>query len=221
MIVEKSIRVKLPAAVSVVDIYMPETAKPAPLVIIAHGFSRHRRNMSGWGQHLAQEGFIAAVPDLPTRSDHVRNGGYISDLKAYLSQGEARLKHVDPLRVGLMGFSAGGLASLLAAATNPDLAIWIGLDPVDWKGIGTEAAPQVRCQAVVLTSEPSACNAQGNSQGIITALPRCEHYTIPGAVHVDAEWPTDWIAELVCGRSKEEMRREFRRRATAALMNLL
>jgi hypothetical protein len=217
----KSIRVKLPAGAAEVDIYLPETAAPAPLVIIAHGFMRRRHNMSGWGQHLAQEGFIAATPDLPTRSDHVRNGRYISELKAYLCQGEAWVKYVDPLRVGLMGFSAGGLASLLAAAANPDLAIWVGLDPVDWKGIGVKAASQVRCQAVVLTAEPSACNAHGNSRGIITALPRGEHYGIPGAVHVDAEWPTDWMAEVVCGRSLEERRREFRRRATIALRDYL
>jgi dienelactone hydrolase len=213
--------VKLPAGATKVDIYLPETAVPTPLVIIAHGFLRRRHSMSGWGQHLAQEGFIAAVPDLPTRSDHVRNGCYLSELKAYLCQGEARLKHADPLRVGLMGFSAGGLASLLAAAANPDLAIWVALDPVDWKGIGMKAASQVICQAVVLTAEPSACNSQGNCRSIITALPRCEHYGIPGAVHVDAEWPTDWMAEVVCGRSMEERRREFRRRATAALLETL
>ena len=217
----ETFRVKLSAGAADVDIYWPDTAAAAPLVIVAHGFPRHRHNMSAWGQHLAKEGFVAAVPDLPTLSDHARNGRFISDLRVYLCTVESWRQYIDPSRVGLMGFSAGGLASLLSAADNPDLAIWVGLDPVDWKGIGAKVAPLVKCHAVVLTAEPSACNANGNARSIIAALPRCEHFRVAGAVHVDAEWPTDWIAEAICGRSKDERRSEFRRRSIAALREVL
>jgi hypothetical protein len=44
----ETIRVELPAVVADVDIYWPDTAAPAPLVIVAHGFSRKRHNMSAW-----------------------------------------------------------------------------------------------------------------------------------------------------------------------------
>jgi hypothetical protein len=213
----ETIHVKLSAGVSDVDIFWPATAVPAPLVIVAHGFFRRRHNMSAWGQHLAKEGFVAAVPDLPAWSDHVRNGRFISDLRAYLCTKESWKQRIDPSRVGLMGFSAGGLASLLSAAEYPGPAIWVGLDPVDWKGIGTKSAPLVDCRAVVLTAEPSSCNSHGNARNIISALPHCEHFRVAGAVHVDAEWPTDWLAETVCGRSTDEKRREFHYRATAAL----
>jgi dienelactone hydrolase len=217
----ETIRVKLSAGTTDLDIYWPETAAPAPLVIVAHGFFRHRHNMSGWGQHLAREGLMVAVPDLPAWSDHARNGRFINDLRAYFCAGESWRQRIDPLRVGLMGFSAGGLATLLSAADNPDLSIWVGLDPVDWNGIGVKAAPQVKCRAVVLTAEPSTCNSHGNASRIIAALPRCEHFRVVGAVHVDAEWPTDWMAEAVCGRSTDERRSEFRRRATTALREAL
>ena len=70
-------------------------------------------------------------------------------------------------------------------------------------------------------AEPSACNAHGNAAKIAAALPHGEQVLVAGAVHVDAEWPTDWIAELVCGRSTDERRGEFRRRATAALLEAL
>ena len=59
----QTLRVKLAAGATDVDIFWPEDAAPAPLVIVAHGFARRRHNMAGWGQHLAQEGFVAAVPD--------------------------------------------------------------------------------------------------------------------------------------------------------------
>jgi len=116
-----------------------------------------------------------------------------------------------------LGFSAGGLSSLLAAADATDLAIWVGLDPVDQDGLGAQAAVGLKPRALVLTSEPSACNGNENALGIVAALPEPAHYIIAGAVHTDAEWPTSWLAELVCGRSTEESRAEFRWRATKAL----
>lgn len=203
------------------DLYWPEAAAPTPLVIVAHGFARSRRNMAGWGEHLAAQGIAAAVPDLPAWSNHPRNGRFISQLKAALCSEQTTRQRIDDKRVGFLGFSAGGLASLLSAANNPTAAIWVGLDPVDWKVAGTRAAPAVECRALVLTAEPSACNSHGNASNIIAALPHCEHIHIPGAVHVDAEWPTDWLAELTCGRSSPTPRSEFRQRATEALRESL
>ena len=211
------VRVELPSGAADVDVYLPGAAAPAPLVIVAHGFSRHRGNMSGWGEHLAREGFVAVVPDLPSLSDHVRNGRFLSELRAYLLGDEAWKKRIDPARVGLMGFSAGGLSSLLSAADSAGLAIWIGLDPVDRDGLGARAAGLVQARAVVLTAEPSPCNAHGNARDIVSALPRHEHFRIAGAVHVDAEWPTSRLAELVCGRSTDQGRAEFQLRVTKAL----
>lgn len=217
----QTMRMKFPAGAADVDVYMPDTAGPAPLVIVAHGFSRHRNTMSAWGRHLAKEGFVAVVPDLPAWSNQVRNGRFITELRAYLCADESWRQRVDPSRVGLMGFSAGGLATLLSAADEPGPAIWVGLDPVDRDGIGAKAAPLVTCRAVALTAEPSVCNSQGNARGIIAALPHGQHFMVAGAVHVDAEWPTDWVAEAVCGRSTDEKRSEFRRRATMALREAL
>lgn len=216
-VTRETIHVQLPAGAADVDVYWPNTAAPAPMVIVAHGFMRHRQNMSGWGHHLAKEGFVAAVPDLPTWSDHVRNGRFISELRAYLLGNASWNKRIDSARVGLMGFSAGGLSSLLSAADSPDVAIWVGLDPVDRDGLGAKAASMLDCRAVVLTAEPSACNAHGNARDIIAALPRHEHFAVAGAVHVDAEWPTSFSAELVCGRSTDEKRAEFQALATKAL----
>jgi dienelactone hydrolase len=211
------VRVQLPAGDADVDVYWPDTPEPSPMVIIAHGYLRHRRNMSGWGQHLASEGFIAVVPDLPASSDHARNGQFISELRAYLLGNIFWKEYIDPSRVGLLGFSAGGLSTLLAAANSPGLAIWVGLDPVDRDGLGVKAASKVRSRAVVLTAEPSTCNAHGNASDIVAALPRHQHFKVTGAVHVDAEWPTSFLAELVCGHSTEEKRVDFQELATEAL----
>ena len=216
-ITHETIRVQLPSGSSSVDVFRPATQAKAAMVIVVHGFSRDRQNMSGWGEHLAKEGFVAVVPDLPAWSDHVRNGRFISELRNHLIEDKLWKIYIDPARIGLLGFSAGGLSSLLSAADAPNIAIWVGLDPVDQDGLGMRAAAVLKSRALVLTSEPSVCNGNGNALGIVSALPDSEHFRINGAVHIDAEWPSSWLAELVCGRSTEESRAEFRWRATKAL----
>jgi hypothetical protein len=62
----------------------------------------------------------------------------------------------------------------------------------------------VQAHAVVLTADPSACNAHGNALDIVAALPSPEHIPVPGAVHVDAEWPTS--GRRACLRSLHEGR---------------
>jgi dienelactone hydrolase len=215
----ETIRVQLPAGAGDVDVYWPQTARKEPMVIVVHGFLRSRRNMSGWGRHLANEGMVAVVPDLPTQADHARNGRYISELRAHLLDDESFKQRIDAGRIGLLGFSAGGLSSLLSAADSPEVGVWVGLDPVDQGGLGVKAAAMVKSRAVVLTAEPSSCNAHGSARDLVAALVHSEHFGIAGAVHADAEWPTSWPAELVCGRSTDEKRAQFRELATTALQN--
>ena len=137
----QTISVRFPAGAAHVDVYRPETAEPAPLVIVAHGFWRNRHSMSEWGRYLAAEGFVAAVPDLPAWSDHARNGRFVSDLRAYFCTSGSWDQRIDSSRIGLMGSSAGGLATLLSAIDDPEPALWVGLDPVDRKGMGARRPP--------------------------------------------------------------------------------
>lgn len=210
--------VTLPAGWADVDIYRPPGAGPAPMVIIAHGFSRSRHNMAGWGRYLAEAGVLAVVPDLPAWSDHERNGRFLAELQAELLSDPDWRSAIDAQRLGLMGFSAGGLASLLAAAELPDLTIWIGLDPVDRGGLGAVAAGRVRARSVVITAEPSACNAHGNARALVDALLAPDAYHITGAVHADAEWPGSRWADLACEPATPEGRAAFRRQATSIML---
>src|SRR2546422_1711925 len=63
-----------------VDFFLPKTSRPAPLVVVAHGFSRSRKNFEGWGERLASAGYFAAIPDLPSSTNHRQNGHAIDDL---------------------------------------------------------------------------------------------------------------------------------------------
>jgi dienelactone hydrolase len=193
-------------------------AGPRPLVVVAHGFWRSRVQMAGWGAHFSGLGYATAVPDLPAWSDHARNGRALGALVASLLAHPPAGSGLDHGRVALVGFSAGGLAALLAAADAPHIRVWIGLDPVDRDGLGARAALRFKGTAVILQGEPSACNGQGNASGIAESLGgRVTVTRIAGATHVDAEWPTTRLARLACGGSDERRRQQFVAIASAAL----
>jgi hypothetical protein len=105
----------------------------------------------------------------------------------------------------LVGFSAGGLSSLLAADT-PGVVGFVGLDAYDHllsnqsERLGIVAARRLAIEALLLRAPASSCNAQSVAApwGLeFKALWRDE--LIAGATHCDFEAPTDWMCRLACG----------------------
>jgi dienelactone hydrolase len=215
-----SIHVQAQAGTFDADLYLPASHDKAPLVIVAHGFMRSKAKMADWGRHLAEQGFAVAVPTLPAWADHVRNARSIRELIDW-TLANVPTADVDREHAGLVGFSAGGLATLLAA-NDPRVRVWVGLDPADVAGKGAAAAKRMSAFALVLRAEPHSCNGHGNAQAIQDALTaRSLCLMVRGATHADPEWPTDLLAEAVCGRSSEARRALFVRYATAALRSEL
>jgi len=161
------------------------------MVFLAHGFMRDLETMRGWAEHLASHGIPVTVPSLCNSTllagRHDRNA---DDLVAM----------ADELQAGstiYAGFSAGGLAALLAAAADPRAAAYVGLDPVDSGALARGAA--VAVPATMFIAEPARCNAYNN---IIDPLPDdhpFEIIPIPHARHCDFENPHDSRCERVCG----------------------
>ena len=104
------------------NLYIPQVKTPMPVVVLGHGFARSRVQMSGWGKLLASRGYVAAAPNFPgPLPDHNVNGKIMSALQSWIVAdskitGSPLLGRVDGTRRGVMGHSAGGLASVLAAA---------------------------------------------------------------------------------------------------------
>jgi pimeloyl-ACP methyl ester carboxylesterase len=108
-------------------------------------------------------------------------------------------------RVVLIGFSAGALSSLLAAAT-PGVVGYIGLDPFDRTsdggrhGLGRDFAPSLRTEAILLRAPASRCNAEAVAAPWAQRLPALvSDRVIDDASHCDFEAPTDWMCRLACG----------------------
>jgi pimeloyl-ACP methyl ester carboxylesterase len=171
-------------------------------VILTHGFTRSRTTLGGHAAALAAGGILAITPDMPYTFDFNRNAQGLAELVAMLRAGEFG---APVSQVVLVGFSAGGLSSLLAAGT-PGVVGYVGLDPFDrtvsdGKGaLGLDFAPSLETEAVLLRAPPSRCNAHSVAAPWGQALPALRSdRVIEGASHCDFESPSDWMCEIACG----------------------
>ena len=198
----KTLSVKINGKTVEVDVYQPMGPQTGA-AILTHGGFRGRKTMAEHAQALAARGVLALAPDMPCTFDHRCNAGAITELVQMLRDTETFGARAE--RVMLVGFSAGGLSSLLAADT-PGVVGFVGLDaydhlpPNESERLGIVAARRLDTETLLLRAPASRCNAQSVSapwQSALKALWRDE--LIDGATHCDFEAPTDWLCRLACG----------------------
>ncbi len=184
------------------DVY-PVAGAVRGAAILSHGFTRSRQTLAGHARALADAGVLALTPDLPCTFDFRCNARALAALVGLLRAGEAFGAPVE--KVMLVGFSAGGLSSLLAADT-PGVAGFVGLDPFDremrgdTERLGLTAARPLRTEVLLMRAPPSRCNADAVAAPWATALPRLwRDEVIAEASHCDFESPTDWMCRMACG----------------------
>lgn len=167
----------------------PRTAVP---VILAPGFLRDRRHLTGLARALADHGIPAVTLDLcnrrPWDAAPVRNA---LDMIAVARRLGAR-------QVVYGGFSAGALAALIAGRLDPHTRGVLALDLVDQASLGVGMARALDRPLLGLAGDPAACNAYNNGLKVFVASPGGRVARIPGAGHCDFESPTDWLCESVC-----------------------
>lgn len=186
----------------VLDVY-PAAGPVRGAAILSHGFTRSRRTLAGHAQALADAGVLALTPDLPCTFDFRCNAGALAAMVGLLRAGDTFGAPVE--KVMLVGFSAGGLSSLLAADT-PGVVGFVGLDPFDrtmpgeTERLGLTAAGRLQIEAMLLRAPPSRCNAEAVAAPWSTVLPALwRDELIADASHCDFESPTDWMCRLACG----------------------
>ncbi len=205
-----------------VDVHEPDAPDVVGLAIVAHGWTRSREQHRDLGIALAEAGVVAVIPDLPNVVNLWGNGSAIVDLARQLEAGALGLPPVLPSSLVLIGTSAGGLATVLAATNLPGIAGWIGLDPVDRMGTGIYAASSLEVPAIVLFGDASACNLAGSARTFARSLPRLVRAKkFEGASHCDFEGPTDSFCQRLCGRAKEATTLVIRAETVLATLELL
>ncbi len=185
-----------------IDVYKPIGLLKGA-AILTHGFTRSRTTMGEHAQALAARGVLAITPDMPCTFDFRCNAAAIAGLVNLLSNTDTF--GGSSQRIMLVGFSAGGLSSLLAADT-PGVVGFVGLDPFDrvlsneTERAGITASRRLTTEALILRAPASSCNAKAVAApwgSEMKALWRDE--LIAGASHCDFEAPSDWKCRLACG----------------------
>lgn len=120
-----------------VDIYLPATSRPSPVVVISHGLGSDRTSFAYLATQLASYGFTVAVPEHPgSNAEQLRSlltGAastaeepnefinrpydvkYLLDRLQALSKTDANYQHLDVNRVAVIGQSFGGYTALALA----------------------------------------------------------------------------------------------------------
>lgn len=180
-----------------VDRYTPDRPVATDLtVVLTHGFSRSNDQMVELADLLASHGFPVVAPNLCHASfsdtDHPQNG---RDLAAIGDK-------TGSVRVIYAGFSAGGLASVLAAAQDGQAVGVVGLDPVDADGLGAAAVGQLAAKPLwAIFGTPGGCNSEGNG---LDWAPDDQRLRVTQAEHCDFEGPTDgWCTGFCAERNPD------------------
>lgn len=174
-----------------VDFYYPANAKRAPMVIVMHGFLGRKESMSHWGVALARARMIVAVPTGPAIVDPERNAQAVADLARWGRGGQWPVPVAPNGRLALVGFSKGGLETIMAASMlKPSADAWVGLDPVDRQQQGESAARAVRAPGLALLADASALNDNGNARMMLSKYGgTLRVISVEGSNHLDAESP--------------------------------
>ncbi len=193
-------------------LHTPDDGADAPLVLLLHGFQRAGANMVDLGDHLASWGLRVAVPDLChstfTDSDPEANAAEVIELALDLAPTGA---------VAYVGYSAGGLAALIAASEDPRAAVFVGLDAVD-NGPGPAAAAAITAPVYGIFGEPSSCNASSNGVAVLQGASDASLGRVTEADHCDFEAPTDGLCTGLCEGTNDQFDDATLRGTVRALM---
>ena len=179
----------------------PKKRSNAVVIAIGHGFMRSKARMDHLAGHLAGWGLsVANIEFCNSRlwvGNHDLNG---ADMVAVTRQLNAD-------RVIYTGFSAGGLAALVATELDDRSIAYFGLDAVDNQGLGKQIAPELRVPVYGLSAVPSFCNAHNNGLDLFAVAVHSKVVAVADSSHCHFEFPVDGKCAFVCGRGEKHFSR--------------
>jgi poly(hydroxyalkanoate) depolymerase family esterase len=158
------------------ELYVPSTyspATPVPMVVALHGCTQTAdgfRQLTRWDALAESKGFIVLFPQQDAGSNPLKCWNFFLDSSMHRGAGDAariaavtslveNTYNVDPTRVFVSGFSAGGAMSSVMGATYPDYFAAIGI------GSGCEYAATATCAGYKSADPSQAAQAAYREMG--------------------------------------------------------
>jgi hypothetical protein len=182
--------------------FRPGSVSKDLLVVLGHGFMRSRKRMAYLARHLASWGLPVVNVEFCNSKlwagNHDRNGADMVAVSRKLHAG----------KVIYTGFSAGGLAAMVAANLDKNTLAFFGLDMVDNQGLGKKTAPILKIPFYGLVAAPSACNANNNGLDLYAGALQSNVIKVADSSHCHFEFPVDGKCAFVCGKGEKRFSRE-------------
>ena len=182
--------------------YRPMVVSNDVLVLLGHGFMRSKNKMAYLAQHLASWGLSVVNFEFCNSKlwagNHDLNGADMVAVSQKLHQG----------KVIYVGFSAGGLAAMVAANLDKNTQALFGLDMVDHRELGKKIAPNLVVPFFGLIAAPSACNASNNGLVLYELVPQSNVIKVEDSSHCHFEFPVDGKCLFVCGKGEKRLSRQ-------------
>jgi hypothetical protein len=182
--------------------YWPRDVLNDVLVVLGHGFMRSKKRMAHLAQHLASWG--VSVVNVEFCNSKLWAGNH--DLNGADMVAVSQKLNAD--KVIYMGFSAGGLAAMVAANLDKHTQAFFGLDMVDNRGLGKKLAPNMTVPLYGLIAAPSACNANNNGLDLYALAPQSNVIKVEDTSHCHFEFPVDGKCSFVCGKGEKRFSRQ-------------
>ncbi|MEZ4768815.1 MAG: hypothetical protein R2844_10380 [Caldilineales bacterium] len=201
---------------------------PFPGLVLGHGFARSRAQHANNGVFLASHGYVVVTLNFPNPLSPDFDA-WATQISAALDWMEAQnsdplslfFDQIDTDRFGVLGHSAGGMATWVAASRDSRIKATMPLDPVPGGGFDLTTLGAAVTNPSGWTGAPgSSCNASA-SYNQFYPLVQASHkaqYIVADATHCDFEDPTNILCTAVCG-SASEARRQIWRRYTVSWLN--
>lgn len=122
------------------QVYVPDGASGAPVVVLLHGFMLGPANYASYAEQLASWGYVVILPQLPGSAfnpvPHAALRDRVIELLDWVDASATDSAHplagmLDIAAVGLAGHSMGGKVSALVAAADARPIAAFLIDPVD------------------------------------------------------------------------------------------
>jgi dienelactone hydrolase len=189
----RNVEIRLSDNLSVsTDLYLCDSAKSAPLVIVLHGLDNSKDDHAFQAFHAASWGMHAIALQLPNQGPWIANGKTLARLVSAIHQNSQLVdSRVDVSRIILVGHSFGATAVASALAENTPALGAVLLDPA---GIGRElpaVLKRVKVPVMVLGADEEIWTTR-NREYFYRFIPRnIGEVSIRDAMHGDAQFTVE------------------------------
>lgn len=200
---------------------------PFPGLVLGHGFARARAQHANNGVFLASHGYVVVTVDFPNPLSPDFDA-WAAQISAALDWMEAEntapasrfYNQIDTGRFGVLGHSAGGMATWVAAGQDSRIQAIMPLDPVPGQGADPATLGAGLAMPSAWAAAPSSsCNGNAGYLAVYppTGAAHKAQYVVSNATHCDFEDPTNFLCTLTCGGASDARRQIWRRYAVGWL----